>query len=162
MTKTEHYQLNQWDAADPVRREDFNADNAAVDAALNAIQSAAEEELASLTAELGNGGKNCRITWGSYTGSGKYGSGNPNVLTFDFTPVVVWVGSVSGARYVGWPSTFLRGCTLSCAEYGSGELTVQWTDKGLSWYTTANNADFPGYYQNNIGGWVYYYYAIGY
>ncbi len=34
MKYTEHYQLNQWDAADRVLREDFNRDNAAVDAAL--------------------------------------------------------------------------------------------------------------------------------
>ena len=36
MKKTTNYQLNQWDAADPIRREDFNADNAALDAALAA------------------------------------------------------------------------------------------------------------------------------
>ena len=34
MKYTEHYQLNQWDAADRVLREDFNRDNAKVDAAL--------------------------------------------------------------------------------------------------------------------------------
>ena len=34
MTKTEHYQLNQWDAADQVKRTDFNEDNAKIDAAL--------------------------------------------------------------------------------------------------------------------------------
>ena len=44
MTKTEHYQLNQWDAADPIRREDFNSDNAAIDAALAAIRQAAESK----------------------------------------------------------------------------------------------------------------------
>lgn len=37
MTKTEHYQLNQWDASDRVLREDFNADNAKIDAALEAF-----------------------------------------------------------------------------------------------------------------------------
>lgn len=37
MTKTTNYQLNQWDAADPIRREDFNADNAALDAAIAAL-----------------------------------------------------------------------------------------------------------------------------
>ena len=28
---TEHFQLNQWAAEDPVLREDFNADNAKLD-----------------------------------------------------------------------------------------------------------------------------------
>ncbi|MGM9607322.1 MAG: hypothetical protein ACI3XJ_07445 [Oscillospiraceae bacterium] len=36
MEKTANYHLNQWDAADPIRREDFNADNAKIDAALAA------------------------------------------------------------------------------------------------------------------------------
>ena len=31
---TEHYQLNQWDAADRVLRTDFNADNQKLDAAI--------------------------------------------------------------------------------------------------------------------------------
>ena len=44
MTKTEHYQLNQWDAADPVRREDFNADNAKLDAGLAALREAVRDE----------------------------------------------------------------------------------------------------------------------
>ena len=34
MTKTKKYNLNQWEPADPIRRTDFNADNAAIDAAL--------------------------------------------------------------------------------------------------------------------------------
>lgn len=33
---TSHYHLNQWDGADKVQRVDFNADNAAIDAALAA------------------------------------------------------------------------------------------------------------------------------
>lgn len=37
MTKTEHYQLNQWDAGDRVLRTDFNADNAVLDAALHGL-----------------------------------------------------------------------------------------------------------------------------
>ena len=34
MTKTENYQLNQWDPEDRVTHTDFNADNAKIDAAL--------------------------------------------------------------------------------------------------------------------------------
>ena len=46
MTKTEHYQLNQWDAADLIRREDFNADNAKLDAGLAALREAVSAEAA--------------------------------------------------------------------------------------------------------------------
>ena len=38
MNYTKHYQLNQWDAVDRVLREDFNADNQKVDAALAEIK----------------------------------------------------------------------------------------------------------------------------
>ena len=34
LKKTQNYQLNQWDATDRILREDFNADNAKIDAAL--------------------------------------------------------------------------------------------------------------------------------
>ncbi len=38
MKYTEHYQLNQWDAADRVLREDFNRDNLKLDAAIAACR----------------------------------------------------------------------------------------------------------------------------
>lgn len=37
MRKTENYQLSQWDLSDEIKMEDFNKDNAAVDAALAAL-----------------------------------------------------------------------------------------------------------------------------
>ena len=37
LTKTSNYDLNQWDAGDRVLREDFNADNQKLDAALAAV-----------------------------------------------------------------------------------------------------------------------------
>ena len=40
MTKTEHYQLNQWNANDQVKRTDFNDDNAKIDAALAGLAEA--------------------------------------------------------------------------------------------------------------------------
>ena len=39
---TEHYNLCQWEPADKVLREDFNADNAKIDAALKNVQTTAE------------------------------------------------------------------------------------------------------------------------
>lgn len=36
--QTQHYGLNQWEAADQVLRTDFNADNAKIDAALRALR----------------------------------------------------------------------------------------------------------------------------
>ena len=41
MNQTTNYNLNQWEAADRVKRADFNADNAKIDAALKAVADAA-------------------------------------------------------------------------------------------------------------------------
>ena len=38
MNSTANYSLNQWDASDRIMREDFNADNAKIDAALKSLQ----------------------------------------------------------------------------------------------------------------------------
>ena len=46
MTKTQHYQLNQWDPEDRILRVDFNSDNAAIDAALKANADAVAGEAA--------------------------------------------------------------------------------------------------------------------
>ena len=42
MQKTSNFSLNQWEATDPIRREDFNADNAAIDAAIKAVEQRVE------------------------------------------------------------------------------------------------------------------------
>lgn len=94
MKQTENYNLNQWDADDPIRRSDFNADNATIDAAMAANTEAVEalgKSVSSILSDLGSGGKNCRITWGSYTGTGKYGSSSPNTLTLPFAPQLLLI-----------------------------------------------------------------------
>ena len=45
MTKTQHYQLNQWDPEDRILRVEFNGDNAAIDAALKANADATAGEI---------------------------------------------------------------------------------------------------------------------
>ena len=40
MEYTTNYQLNQWDAQDAIKRTDFNADNAKIDAALGELKGA--------------------------------------------------------------------------------------------------------------------------
>ena len=53
MTKTTNYQLNQWAKPDRVMMDDFNADNAKIDAALKANADAiAETAAASYTAAM--------------------------------------------------------------------------------------------------------------
>lgn len=38
---------------------------------------------------LGNAPGTCKLVWGTYTGTGKSGEQNPNVLTFDAMPLFI-------------------------------------------------------------------------
>ena len=174
MTKTEHYQLNQWDAADPIRREDFNADNTKIDAALHGLEQAKADadtvaalaesltntnaDLAVLAANVGAVGKNARVAWGTYTGTGTYGSANLTSLSVGFYPVLAVVGSASGTKYGNWPTILIRGCTASQSEVSYlSSLIVTWSDSKIQWYNTEHAQA-----QDNESGTVYYYCVIGY
>ena len=69
MTHTTNYNLNQWEAGDRVTRADFNADNAAIDAALAALAGGA------------------KLTTGSYVGDGT----NGRVITLPFAPKAMFL-----------------------------------------------------------------------
>lgn len=183
MQKTQNYNLNQWEPTDEIRREDFNADNAAIDAALaanakalsdyqtandaavakkaetstvTALQQSVNSQIAALSTALGSGGKTARITYGTYTGTGTYGSGNPNKLNFDFCPVVVMCHAGS---YTPPPAIFLRGAT-TVANTDSKEpvsFTLSWASNAVTWYETSSAAN-----QLNTSGTTYHYVAVGY
>ena len=164
MTKTDHYEPNQWDAADPIRREDFNADNAAIDMALHSVRSEAAAERSALSktvtaleANLGATGKNARIAWGTYTGTGSYGSDAPNSLTFDFIPVLIFI--LSDDETILGNSRLFRPCTYG-TDGTNQNMRVVWTNHGVSWYT---DTEFnPHIHQCNTAGYQYTYIAIGY
>jgi hypothetical protein len=65
---TEHYNLCQWEPADKVLREDFNADNAKLDAALAAQQTAIEKAQADVDAAYRPAFP--PVVTGCYSGSG--------------------------------------------------------------------------------------------
>ena len=81
MNKTANFQLTQWEKTDRIMMEDFNRDNAAIDAAL---KSSADGVAALQTALAGAG--NCEIGMISYTGTGKSGDSNPTTVTFPKMP----------------------------------------------------------------------------
>lgn len=85
MNKTANFQLTQWEKTDRIMMEDFNRDNAAIDAALksNADKAALQTALA--------GAGNCSIETQSYTGNGKYGQNTPNSITFSKKPKAVLI-----------------------------------------------------------------------
>lgn len=81
MKQTSNYQLNQWEKTDRILMEDFNGDNAKVDAALKGNADA----VAALQTALAGAG-NCEIGMISYTGTGKSGDSNPTTVTFPKMP----------------------------------------------------------------------------
>ena len=112
--QTANFGLNQWSAEDRVMREEFNADNAKIDAALGLCG-------------------NCRIVTGIYTGSGKFGASNPVTLTFEGTPLLLFV-SAEGTGACMWCG---RGQTLPNVTNGSTAVNcahMTWHDNGVSWY----------------------------
>ena len=94
--QTTNYQLNQWEPTDAVQRVDFNADNAKLDAALNALsdqvaKKADEEDLTALSesvAAVSAGMGNCEMELLTYTGTGAKGTSSPTQITFSAVPDV--------------------------------------------------------------------------
>ena len=93
---------------------------------------------------------------------GTTGADNPNVLNFDFYPVLLVVASATRANSSNRPHFFLRPRTVANSPYaGTSEpvaIKVTWADDGISWYVTSGKET----HQLNTGGTVYYYTVLGY
>ena len=74
MTKTEKYQLPQWELSDRILMEDFNEAMSNIDKGMDGIRTEAATNLAAQAADtaakIGSGGKTCRIATGTYVGNG--------------------------------------------------------------------------------------------
>ena len=142
--QTTNYQLNQWEPTDAVQRVDFNADNAKIDAALDALAgqvaekadgddlAALSETVAGHTAALALRG-NCQIYTTTYTGTGTVS----RTFSFPKQPLLVIIGG---------PSIYLvavRGITalLSTENGESNNLTGTWSGTAL---TVAYNGNWGG------------------
>ena len=167
MDKTANYNLPQWVETDPIRMKPFNDAFDGIDKALKANadaigEKAAAAALEALAQNLGVHGRNARIAFGSYTGTGTYGSANPNMLQFDFKPALVFIAIANWDGGIHNPSLLMRpravGSSRPTADSYS-QLTVTWGDRSVAWYM--NGKESP-YYQLNVGGQLYYYTAIGY
>ena len=114
-----------------------------------------------------------KIATGSYVGTGKYGSSNPNSLTFEFPPKLLFItqyngnGNFYGANSIdGNPMD----CSILTTSYTAGLVfsNVSNSDglsgyakktedgKAITWYHSGN-ADS----QANYAQYTYYYFAIG-
>ena len=150
MQKTERLQLNLIEGSDSVDWGPLN-ENAQL---LEAETTAMREQLSALSADLGAGGKNCRIAVGSYVGTGTYGPDKPSRLTFDFCPAFVLIRT----NVAFYSSVFMRGSAEGSICWNqSNSVNLIWGDDSVSWYN-----DTAAEYQNNATGYTFYYVAIGY
>ena len=118
-----------------------------------------------------NAREGVKIETGSYVGTGTIGQSNPNTLTFDGKPIVVFVQANSDT-----PTANGRANTLIAAnpfKYGYSEYTATdsssndrawlhhlfWVDNSLSWYFNSTNSS-NSEYQLNESGVTYKYTAI--
>ena len=99
-----------------------------------------------------------KIATGSYTGTGTYGSANPNSLTFDFVPqlVIVYLSATNanpGSGY--WDSMFLYAGGMAKTYVNGTVVNFSLSGNTLSWYSTDASS------QLNINNLIYYYKVFG-
>lgn len=106
------------------------------------------------TLQLPNGGTipGIRTEYGTYVGTGQYGSGHPNTITASFNLQIVFiVGTYIGT---GVFTILLKGAERATSTAQDCFLT--WSGNSVSWYSTGNQFN-----QLNDSRKTYYYFAIG-
>ena len=120
MKQTQNYQLSQWELADRIQMEDFNGDNAKIDAALGTLAAEVGEHSAVIP-KLGN----CQIYHQTYTGNGT----DSRTFTFPRQPALVLLRGEYYTCLVS-PGTNHASC-YSCNGYG--ELgTAAWDGNSVT------------------------------
>ena len=127
--QTSNYQLSQWERDDKIQMEDFNADNAKIDAALKAeadartalagTVSSQGSTLSSHSSSLARLG-NCKIYTTTYVGTGD----KARSYSFPGYPVLVYVRCQSSST----GHTFIRELNNSDAS----KFSAQWASRSLS------------------------------
>ena len=128
---TEHYSLCQWEPADKVLREDFNADNAALDAALARIEataSAAKTQAQQLSDTAYTTGFPPFVA-GTFTGDGQAS----RLIELGFHPTAVLLFTGNGLTFVS-PNCYgglaTRGMSTGAVAVSNTGFTVYVRDGG--------------------------------
>lgn len=140
MEQTENYQLSLWNEEDRILMEDFNNDNAKIDAALQAEQAARETAAAALTAAVAKCG-NCQVQFQTYTGTGSTSVS----FTFPHKPllIVIFGDSLYFFAVQGQPYA-----TARTGGSGAATCSVTWSGNTASWSNSSG-------YQCNTSGKTY-------
>ena len=156
MNQTENYGMNQWELTDRIRMEDFNGDNEKIDAALKSQAEALAAETAAREAAVAKCG-NCTLVYGTYTGSGSYGSSSAKQLSFSGKPVVVLVHAKTKSNSDNERMMLVRNASWGFNISGNidAENTVTWSDNSVSWYSSRS-----AILQCNASGCTYCYAAL--
>ena len=85
MNQTPNYQLNQWEQTDRIQMEDFNADNAKIEAALSGLP---------------------KIVSGTYVGTS---STTPTTISLGFYPTAVLIVGGNGSKFSNSAALLTRG-----------------------------------------------------
>ena len=122
MKKTAQFGLNQWEMSDRIQMDDFNADNAAIEAAL--------------------GTRNCQFYTASYTGDGEA----TKSWTFPAKPVlVVIIGQVITVLI----RDFSIGITQFGSS--THQLQATWEENSVTWVNTNNSGIISANGKANYG-----------
>ena len=159
---------NPTEAGDPLSKETLLTDATAALYGLDATAVPDEVLVAArslISAAQSTADSKCKIVSGSYTGTGTYGSGNKNSLTFDGTPKLLIVSSTVSSAYGGsrtYPQLIFvygeSGSIASLITSGSevfASATVSGSGNTVSWYSADAAAQ-----QLNVSGTKYNYIAI--
>lgn len=121
MEQTTNYGLSQWAQTDRIQMEDFNSDNAKIDAALKASADAVASHTAAI-AKLGN----CAVYYETYKGNGELSM----TRTFPGKPMLIAIGS-SG----GYQITACRGMNAATPHHSNGMVsaTLTWGNNSITW-----------------------------
>ena len=135
---TENYSLSQWERTDKVQMEDFNEDNAKIDAALAGLAAS----------------RNCQAYYTTYVGTGTAGASYPNRMTFPHKPLFVYV--------IGnWGSCLAMVQGHIYANRPSGRRNIiTWGGNSVSWYEDNNGFAASATDQCNTSGETYCVFAI--
>ena len=142
------------DTTDDFSPTPLNQNMEKVEEALSGISTDLEDGLSEVTSAMGSGGNTARISCGSYVGTGTYGAGNPNTLTFGFRPLLIILGDPEYSQY----STVvcMRGRVTQPGPNSGYRINFTWGDTSVSWYNTVSAQQ-----QANSDGITYHYVAIG-